>query len=69
MNSTPKQLSLKEVVLVYHIPEWTLRAYTSKHLIPFRRIGRKIYFDVEALEKWLKSGDIEPRHADDEEND
>jgi len=60
MNQLPKQLSVKQTSIVYGIPEWTLRGYLARKLIPHRRVMRKIYIPVARFEKWLEQGDVEP---------
>jgi len=60
MNQLPKQLSVKQTSLVYGIPEWTLRGYLARRLIPHRRVMRKIYIPTKKFEEWLEQGDVEP---------
>ena len=54
-----KQISLKEASEIYSIPIWTLRAYVQKRLIPFRKIGRRVYL-TEKFEDWLSQKDVDP---------
>ena len=60
MNQLPKQLSVKQTSIVYGIPEWTLRGYLARRLIPHRRVMRKIYIPTKKFEEWLAQGDVEP---------
>jgi len=60
MDQLPKQLSVKQASRVYGIPEWTLRGYLARRLIPHRRVMRKIYIPTKKFEEWLERGDVEP---------
>jgi len=56
----PKQLTVKQVSKIYGIPEWTLRAYISRKIIPHRRVRRRIYIPTKKWEEWLARGDVDP---------
>jgi len=56
----PKQLSIKNAAKYFDIPEWTLRTYIRDRVIPYRRLGRKIYIPIAKFEEWLERGDVEP---------
>ncbi len=58
-HTNKKQLSVKEASEIYSIPIWTLRSYIQRRLIPFRRVGRKIYL-TDKFEIWLSQRDVEP---------
>jgi excisionase family DNA binding protein len=59
-KQVPKQLSVKQASVMYGIPEWTIRAYISRRIIPFRKLGRRVYLPTDRLESWLQSFDVEP---------
>ncbi len=61
MRRLPRQLTVKQVSEEFNIPEWTIRSYISKRIIPHRRLGRKIYIPTEKFEAWLSRGDVEPQ--------
>lgn len=59
-NSRPKQAPIKEISRMYSIPEWTLRGFIQKNIIPYRKVRGRIYIPIDKFEKWLESFDHEP---------
>jgi excisionase family DNA binding protein len=37
----------------YGFRKWTIRTYCSQGKIPFIKVGRRVYFRVEDIERWL----------------
>jgi len=60
MNKLPLQLSVKQTSQIFNIPEWTLRAYISKQIVPYRKLRGRIYIPTEKFQKYLESFDVEP---------
>jgi len=60
MENLPKQLSVKQTSQIFNMPEWTLRAYIARRLIPFRRVRGRIYIPTEKFQNWLSKGDVDP---------
>ncbi|MFN8285483.1 MAG: helix-turn-helix domain-containing protein [Chitinophagales bacterium] len=48
--------SLQEAANYLHLAPQTLYGLTSKRKIPFIKKGKKLYFKVTDLEKWLEDG-------------
>jgi predicted DNA-binding transcriptional regulator AlpA len=49
-----KLLDIKEVEQRYGLKTWTMRSYCSQRKMPYIKIGRRVFFRVEAIEAWLK---------------
>lgn len=49
-------LSLHEAASFLQLAPQTLYGFTSKRKIPFIKKGKKLYFKISELEKWLETG-------------
>jgi hypothetical protein len=47
-------IDLKELCQRYPFKPWTVRTYCCQARIPHIKIGRRVYFHVDAIEDWLK---------------
>ena len=47
-------LTIEELSEEYDIPKGTIYAWTSQRKIPHIKKGKRLYFDREAIEEWLK---------------
>jgi excisionase family DNA binding protein len=46
-------LDFKQLCERYPFKPWTVRTYCSQGKIPFVKIGRKVFFRIEEIERWL----------------
>lgn len=49
-------LTIGEAAVYLNLAKQTLYGYTSQRLIPFVKRGKKLFFQREAIEKWLLEG-------------
>jgi hypothetical protein len=56
----PQQLSVRQASAIFNIPEWTLRSYIHRRLIPYRKLRGKIYIPTEKFQKYLSKFDVDP---------
>lgn len=49
-----KLLSIEEAAEFLSIPQNTIYQFTSKRIIPFIKLGRRLVFDKEELLEWVK---------------
>lgn len=55
-NTTKKRLTLSEACEFLGYAKSTVYTKVSSKEIPFTKIGKKLYFDSEELEKWITDG-------------
>lgn len=53
---TKKRLTIDEASEVTGYAKQTLYDKVSKGVIPYRKLGGKVYFDSEELENWIENG-------------
>jgi excisionase family DNA binding protein len=49
----PVMLTIHELCARYSLRPWTVRQYCSQRRIPHVKVGRKVLFKVEEIERWL----------------
>jgi excisionase family DNA binding protein len=54
-----KLLDIDELAARYGFRKWTIRSYCSQGKIPFIKVGRRVYFRVDDIERWL-DGHVHP---------
>ena len=54
-------LNIEELARLIHISKSQLYCMTSQHRIPFTKVGRRVLFDPEDIERWLSSHRVAPR--------
>lgn len=55
-NPTKKRLTLSEACEFLGYAKSTVYTKVSSKQIPYSKIGKKLYFDSEELEKWISDG-------------
>jgi excisionase family DNA binding protein len=48
-------LDIDELCERYGFRKWTIRSYCSQRKIPFLRVGRRVFFRPEDIERWLQA--------------
>jgi excisionase family DNA binding protein len=59
----PMMLTIHELCAKYSLRPWTVRQYCSQRRIPHVKVGRKVLFSVEEIERWLKAQAVAPRES------
>ena len=59
-DDAPRLLSIKKASVYSGIPIWGIRSLIWNEQIPFIRIGKKLYLDVEDIENWIKHNKVIP---------
>jgi len=59
-DNSPRLLSIKKASIYSGIPIWGIRNLIWNEQIPFIRIGKKLYLDVEDIENWIKHNKVIP---------
>jgi predicted DNA-binding transcriptional regulator AlpA len=49
-----KLLDIEELEQIYGLKHWTIRTWCSQRRIPHIKIGRRVYFDVDAIDAWIR---------------
>jgi excisionase family DNA binding protein len=55
MSPEKPLLNINELCQWYGVKPWTIRSYCSQGKIPFIKIGRRVYFRVADIERWLEA--------------
>jgi predicted DNA-binding transcriptional regulator AlpA len=62
--STPRKLlDIKEVEAIYGLKRWAIRTCCSQRKIPHIKIGQLVYFNVDAIEAWIKEHELRVREV------
>lgn len=52
-NGRPRLLNIKKASLYSGIPIWGIRNLIWNEQLPFLKIGKKFYLDVNDIDKWI----------------
>jgi excisionase family DNA binding protein len=55
LDSGRRLVTIDELCMRYPFKKWTIRARCSQGTIPHLKLGRSVFFDLEAIEAWLKA--------------
>lgn len=58
-----RKLTVKDAADLLRLSEKTLYNWASERKIPFLKVGGKLLFDEEALERFLENCRVEPSHG------
>jgi excisionase family DNA binding protein len=60
----PRYIEITELCRSYSLKPWSVRTWCVQRRIPFVRVGgRKVLFDVEEIERWLKGQAVTPQEV------
>jgi excisionase family DNA binding protein len=59
----PVMLTFYELCAKYNLRPWTVRQYCSQRRIPHVKVGRKVLFRVEDIERWLQAQAVTPHES------
>jgi hypothetical protein len=51
----PDLLDFKQLCARYPFRPWTIRSYCSQGKIPYIKVGKKVFFRVSEIERWLNA--------------
>ena len=63
MNNESRLLTLQEIAQMLGVSPHTVYGWTSRHVIPFRKVGHLLRFDRIEVDAWSRRGTLKQAPA------
>jgi hypothetical protein len=58
-NFSTRKINLKQLLKIYPWPQQTVYGWVNENYIPHSKVGRHLMFDLDVIEKWIESYNVD----------